>query len=451
MPHKKTKILTTLFFIFLIQFFCQISFSKYVIEDTQTIAKLDIDRTKPTIELLDIISSNTDYPTYANQTHLITGHIKITEKNIIRNDLSSTTLKVAVGNRYYILEKDYITPEFKSFFLLSENSTEKIYEFSFTHAVGNGALVLTIPEGTIEDKSGLVNEKINLTPSFTIDNTPPKCTFEESSGSNGKSIAELFPAEPIRPLEGWNGSAFWLTKEFSNPVSYSLPIVDFAQNASEVLISIQNPTAISIEYGTYDACSLYRFTSNGKIPAPNTISSNSLCKAEAIFIKLADTINANSLEGRSYVHTYWGDGSKAVCYYSNLYYSHGYSKWLNLSSENIIYWGEKLFSQLGGVGSNSVNATSVDSYVPIPNDIAKQYLYGISGIQFRLKDTSNFSVVYQSYVKDIGWLKASADGEESFYRHDKPISSFRINLVPKSEKQYLIDFWNRDIGTNHID
>ena len=107
MPHKKTKFLMISFFIFLIQFFCQISFSKYVIEDTQTIAKLDIDRTKPTIELLDIHSSNSAYPTYANQTHLITGHIKIKEKNIIRNDLSPTTLKVAVGNRYYILEKAF--------------------------------------------------------------------------------------------------------------------------------------------------------------------------------------------------------------------------------------------------------------------------------------------------------------------------------------------------------
>lgn len=450
MPHKKTKFLMILFFIFLIQFFCQISFSKYVIEDTQIIAKLDIDRTKPTIELLDIHSSNSAYPTYANQTHLITGHIKIKEKNIIRNDLSPTTLKVAVGNRYYILEKDYITPEFKSFFLLTENSTEKIYEFSFTGTIGNGALVLTIPEGTIEDKSGLVNEKINLTPNFTIDNIPPSATFEETSGSNGKSIAELSPTEPIRPLDGWDGSPFWLTKEFSNPVSYSLPIVDFAQNSSEVLISIQNPTAISLEYGTYDACSLYRFTNNGKIPAPNTISSNSICKTEAIFIKLSDTTNANSLQGKCYVYTYWGEGSKAVCQYSNLFYSYGYSKWLNLSSENIIYWGKEVFSQLGGVGLNSVNATCVEPYVPIPKDVAKQYLYGISGTQFKLKDSSAFSVVYQSYIKDIGWLKACSDGEESFYRHDKPISSFRINLVPKSERQYLIDFWNRDIGTNHI-
>lgn len=302
----------------------------------------------------------------------------------------------------------------------------------------------------------MVNEKTNFTPNFTIDNTPPKGTFEELSGSNGKSIAELQLSEPIRPLEGWSGSPFLLSKEFSSPVSYSLPLMDFAQNSSEVLIAIKNATAISLEYGSYDACSLYRFSSNGKIPAPNTISSNSICKTEAIFIKLSDTVSSNSLEGKAYVHTYWGEGSSAICHYSNLRYYHGYNpvssnKWLAISTENIIYWGEKLFSQLGGVGLNKVNSTSADTYTPIPSEVAKQYLYGISGIQFRLKNSSDFSIVYQSYLKDIGWLKASADGEENSYQHDKPISSFRINLVPKSEKQHLINFWNRDVGTNHID
>lgn len=150
--HKKTKIFIILFFIFTFVFSYQNTFAKYVIENTQIVAKLVIDQSKPLLELLDIISSNTDYPTYANQTHLITGHIKITEKNLIRNDLSSDTLKVAVGNRYAISEKDYITPEFKSFFLLSENAFEKIYEFSFTHTTGNGSLILTIPEGIVEDK-----------------------------------------------------------------------------------------------------------------------------------------------------------------------------------------------------------------------------------------------------------------------------------------------------------
>ena len=49
-----------------------------------------------------------------------------------------------------------------------------------------------------------------------------------------------------------------------------------------------------------------------------------------------------------------------------------------------------------------------------------------------------------------GWLKTASDGKETMYRFDKPISAIRMNIVPKSEKQYLIDFWDRDVGTYNV-
>lgn len=170
--HKKTKIFISFFLFFIFSNLFQTSFAKYVSESTYTIAKIDIDRCKPKIELIDIASSNTAYPTYANKNHLITGHIKLTEKNIVKNDLSIDTIKITVGN-------NPITPEFKSFSLVSENSTEKIYEFSFTNVTDDGPLILIIPEGIIEDKSGLVNEKKHLSTDILIDNTPPVATFTE--------------------------------------------------------------------------------------------------------------------------------------------------------------------------------------------------------------------------------------------------------------------------------
>lgn len=142
--HKKTKIFISLFFVFSIGMFFQISFSKYVIENTYTIAKLDIDRCKPKIEFTHIIHNN--------DTHLITGHIKITEKNIVRNDLSPDNIKLITANKY-------VTPEYKSFSLISENSTEKIYEFSFSTPLTNHSFILLIPKGIVEDKSGLLNEQ----------------------------------------------------------------------------------------------------------------------------------------------------------------------------------------------------------------------------------------------------------------------------------------------------
>lgn len=230
--------------------------------------------------------------------------------------------------------------------------------------------------------------------------------------------------------------------------------MDLAGNSSEVLIDIKTATNILLEYGTYDDYSRQTLVTSGHITAPNTISSNSICKSESIFIRFSGDIGSNLLQGKAFLHTYWGDNTRGTCLYSENPYYHGYnpttsSEWWNIGSDNWLRYQKNIFSQFGGRGVNKANRTA-SVFNPIPSDIASQYLFGISGIQFKLKDCSNFSIVYQCYVKDIGWLKTSSDGEENSYQHDKPISSFRINLVPTTEKQYFIDFWNRDIGTNHV-
>lgn len=448
MLPKKTKFFIIFFFILLLSTFFQTTFAKYVIEDIYIVAKIDIDRCKPKIELLDITSSNSYYPTYANHTHLIRGHLKITEKNLIRNDLSTATLKVAVGNRYFVLDTDFITPEFKSFSLISENANEKIYEFSFTNTINNGGLTLVIPKGILEDKSGLVNEKQQFSTEIAIDNQPPRASFKEISASDGKSLAEIRLNETIMPIEGWNtsSSGFSLSKEFLNPVSYSLPLIDYAQNLGEVLIDIKNASHLLLEYGTYDDTSKISLATSGQITAPNTISSHSICKSEALFLRLSsNTIPSHSLQGRCYVHTYWGENSRATCELSELPYYHGYNPktnytWWTVGTDNWMHYKGNIFTQFGGTGSN-YSSTAPNS---IPSDIAIQYLFGLSSIQFRLTNTPNYSIVYQCYVNGIGWLKASSDGEENYYQKDKPFSSIRINIVPKTEKSYLIEFWNRD-------
>ena len=153
--HKKTKIFIILFILFIFSLLFHTTFAKYVLETTNIVAKIDIDRTRPKIELIDIISSNQDYPTYANQSHLITGHLKVTERNIVNNNLAPSSIRVAVTDAgpNTILTSYFITPKFESFFLVSENETEKIYEFSFTNAINNGTLVIVIPPRIIKDKS----------------------------------------------------------------------------------------------------------------------------------------------------------------------------------------------------------------------------------------------------------------------------------------------------------
>ena len=143
---KKIKIIIFLFIIFNLTFFFQSAFAKYVLEDTKVIATLHIDRCKPKIELVDVFSSNIDYPNYADQTHLITAHIKLTEKNIVKNNLCTDNIKVYI-------EDNCIMPIFKSFSLISENDYEKIYEISFTNIISDGNLSFVISEGIVEDIS----------------------------------------------------------------------------------------------------------------------------------------------------------------------------------------------------------------------------------------------------------------------------------------------------------
>ena len=448
--HKKTKFFISLLFIFTFYILFQTSFAKYIIEDTYIVFKLDIDRCKPNIELIDITTSNEGYPTYANKTHLITGHIKLIEKNIVKNNLTSENIKIKVNN-------DFISPNFTNFSLISETIEEKIYEFSFTNTINDGNLVIVIPEGLIEDKSGLFNEEKNLFTRINIDNTLPVVTFNETSISDNKSKAEITSNEVIRPVSGWELSDNYLTlsKEFLNCISYALPIIDFAQNQTEVIVAIKNATNISLEYGTYDDYSKQTIVSDGQISAPETITSNSICKSEVILIRLLGDISPSIFQGRAYIYTHWGDTAYSYCRYSELTYYHGYNPkstntWLNIGNQNQLMFNKNIFSQFGGRGLNFPNAKASNVKIPIPSDVASKYPYGISAIQFKLKDSSYFSVVYQSYVKDIGWLKASADGEENLYKYNKPISAFRINLVPKTDKQYLIDYWNRDVGTNNV-
>lgn len=47
---------------------------------------MNIDRTKPKIELIEIQNTNTNYPKYANKTHTISFKIKATEKKIKENN-----------------------------------------------------------------------------------------------------------------------------------------------------------------------------------------------------------------------------------------------------------------------------------------------------------------------------------------------------------------------------
>ena len=131
----------------------------------------------------------------------------------------------------------------------------------------------------------------------------------------------------------------------------------------------------------------------------------------------------------------------------NYGYNPGKNAFKSMNSNDLITINSKKYFQFGGSGINGYLNTDANSQNPIPGEVANKYKYGISGITMKLKDYSQYSIIYQILVNGAGWVKTASDGSECTYNHNTPMSAFRIALVPKTEKQYVINQWNKDVGT----
>ena len=178
---------------------------------------MNIDRTKPKIELIEIQNTNTNYPKYANKTHTISFKIKVTEKNIKENNF----VKDFFGFKLY--ENNINIAEDNSSIKEIESTNEgKIYKIDIKGIIGNGKLSMQIKEGAIIDKGGLKSESQNIQTGITIDNTAPVGKFKEVKIQDGKVNGEITLSENIRKIDGWSfkDNNLKITKEFTNNISY---------------------------------------------------------------------------------------------------------------------------------------------------------------------------------------------------------------------------------------
>lgn len=435
----KLFILTSMFVSILLPFFFFNSFSKYLFDDTFLVAKIQIDNSPPEIELISFSNSNTIYPSYANKTHTITAKIRVIEEHIKEVNFDYSHIKVKVGNKF-------VSVKFKKISYTTPSSKERIYEIVFTNVPNDGNLSLCFLENSVIDEASQSNIPKTFNSNILIDNTAPIATFSEQALDDGYSKGIVNINESVQPVNGWDISSnnMSLSRSFSNPIEYELPIKDFAQNPSSALVSIKNATNIVFEYGIFDGGNNdMHIVEAGKISGESLISSNSIYKAEALFVRTSGNIDNSLLRGKAFLYTYYGEGSSASCRYSELLYNYGYNPQIGLRTINKDHWANVLgryFTEFGGAGVNF----STNGQDAIPEEIAKQYLFGLSSVAFSLSSYSEYSIVYQIYVKDIGWLPVKYNGEETMYRFDKPFCAIRMNIVPNSERQYLIDYWNKD-------
>lgn len=410
---------------------------------------MNIDRTKPKIELIEIQNTNTNYPKYANKTHTISFKIKVTEKKIKENNFVKDFFGFKLDeNNINIAEDNFSIKEIES------TNEGKIYKIDIKGIIGNGKLSMQIKEGAIIDKGGLKSESQNIQTGITIDNTAPVGKFKEVKIQDGKVNGEITLSENIRKIDGWSfkDNNLKITKEFTNNISYQLPITDYAGNTSNVDINITEATYINVVYASHNSCIGWSFGyGNYDVAGKDAIKVNPVYRTEALAFNISGNVDKDFVQANTYIYTYWGEGSKGKCTTSGLIYNYGYNPGKNafksMNSNDLITINSKKYFQFGGSGINGYLNTDANSQNPIPGEVANKYKYGISGITMKLKDYSQYSIIYQILVNGAGWVKTASDGSECTYNHNTPMSAFRIALVPKTEKQYVINQWNKDIGT----
>ena len=423
---------------------CISSYAKYVIENTSLVANINIDGEIPKIEFLSVKNSNEKYNKYANKTHTITIELRVKERNI-KKDNTKANIK-------FLLDDTEFRP--RTWELSRRKSGEYVYyKITLYEISGNGKLIIKIPNGSVIDTVDQVNEEAVLDTGIIIDNIAPAVNFFQEQIEDGKINAKIKANEKIREVNAWNLSEeeTLLSKEFACNVLYPFKVTDFAGNSSVIDVKIDKATNIKIRYGA--TAGNWEFgTGLNEIAGKKAIEQNKILKTEAISFYW-EGLDKDFIQARNYVYTYWGEGIQGRCYTYEVSYNSGYNpgkdEYATLANGNIINLDGNLTLLLGGRGVNRPGNSGYGGKA-IPEEIASQYPFGISALSIKLKDESYYSVVYQVWVNGKGWLEPVSDGEETTLSHDKPIGAYRMSLIPKTEKQYLIDLWQKDVGTNNM-
>ena len=411
-------------------------------KSTANISITNIDKTAPVVAVSAISNSNTGYTSYANNSKEINLTVKITD-NVAIKSVELSKITISVGSSTANLTKAW-----------SKTSTatkEVIYNLKLTNINGNGTLKIAFGQGFVIDTASNNNVKTDVDLKITIDNTKPTITYSQQVITDGKVKAILTANEKVRQLNGWNISSDskQLNKEFVSNVSYELSVTDLAGNSNTVTVSVTGATYINLTYASHNSEIGWSYGhGNYDIAGKASVLTNPIYKTEALAFNVSGNIASDFVRGRAYVYNYWGND--AICADSGMRYNYGYnpssSTWKSMASSDLVTISGKRYFQFGGAGVNGAGKTDINGNNPIPVEVAPQFKHGMCGITLSLKDYTDYSIVYQIYVSEVGWVEAKANGDEAIYSKTKPMSAFRVALIPTSEKQSQINTWNKDIG-----
>lgn len=420
--------------------------------------KIDnIDKDKPLIELVNIDNTNMEYTKYANNSHTITATIRITDMKL-NTDIDTSLISIIVGNN----QGSYI----KYIKFIKQTEEEVLFDLVLDSIEGNGKLIVFFPKDFVSDIFGNSTSDIQIDTGILIDNICPLATYTQEILDSGKVKAIISSNEEIRNIEEWNNFDNKLfNKIFPSNVSYNMDVYDYAQNKSTVEVNVTNATFIILTYAAHNSEIGWTYgLGNYDIAGKTAVESNPKYKIEALAFRITGKVDSNFVRIRGYVHSFWNNLSdygkcnntgykyklgEAPNSSANLYYSMASSE---LSTIN----GNK-YIQIGGSGINMQTFRDYYGNNPIPINVVYdenyigKYPYGVSELQMQLADYSELSIVYQILVNDYGWLKVATNGNITTAGKDLPMSAIRVAIIPNSEKEKVVEQWNKDIGTYKVE
>lgn len=405
----------------------------------------NIDKNPPIAEIIGISNTNLGYEKYANKTHEIILNVKISDDNeIIRND--SKEFLILVGTK-----EAECTKEVEVF---ERNRNYIIYQIKLTNILEDGELTLKILDDTFEDIVGNKMSEKTLKTEIEIDNISPEVEYNQQILENGKILATINSNEKTRKLDGWNSNENQTiySKTFISDIKYQREVIDFAGNASKVYIKVEGSTFLGLEVKAH-------MSRSGETKAENNIvgrieAGNTKYKFESLIFRTSQNVDTDFLKVSGYVYNYWGPNSYAKSGKYGAIYNYGYNPiegYKTMANSELVTNDGKQYIHLGGEGVNYTGETDINGNNPIPKEIASQYNYGVSGINLDLKSHEENSIIYQIFFDDTGWMKTCKNGEEAMRATDQPIEALRFAVIPTSELEFVIQYWDKDIGTYNID
>ena len=429
------KIIVLLVTFFIVISICITSYGKYIFSEVKIVANINIEGKPPKIEFTSVTNTNKGYEKYANRSHRIRVICKVTKKNIKTNNIENN-IKFLLDDSPCVLEETHYW---------SKTGNGIFYTYRLNEIKGNGRLKIKIPEGSVIDEGNRKNEEVIFDTGIQIDNIAPGVGFLQEKLNDGKVNAKLTSNELIRPVDAWNltNNNMSLSKEFECNVSYKLPVTDYAGNVSNVDIKIDKATKVKIFFaGTNEGYGWETTEGLGETIGKEILEENDNEKLEAFAYRWSG-LDKDFIQIRIYEYTPWKDGNS---YIWDTYETPFYSGYNPPDGGYAIMSGSA--GPINGKGALFLGGVLGESGLPAVS--AKDNLYGLSKLTFKLKDYSYYSIVYQIWVEGKGWLEPVSDGVETTERFTKPFGAFRVELIPKTEKQYLIDDWKKDVGTNNL-